>query len=435
MAVDTGLTPPPAPALFTDRYELTMVAAALADGTAGRDCVFEVFARRLPHGRRYGVVAGTGRLLEALPRFRFTDEDLAAVREQGLTDTRLLDWLAGFRFSGDVDGYAEGDFFFPGSPVLTVRAPFAEGVLLETLILSILNHDSAIASAAARMVAAACERPCIEMGSRRTHEEAAVAAARAAHLVGFASTSNLEAGHRYGVPTTGTSAHAFTLLHDDEAAAFRAQVAALGVGTTLLVDTYDVDRGIRTAIEVAGPELGAIRLDSGDLPTLATHARELLDSLGATGTRIIVTSDLDEFAIAGLMAAPVDGYGVGTSLVTGSGAPTAGMVYKLVERDGVPVAKRSEGKNSVGGRKSAVRRHDASGTATAEVVCSGPITPEDGDRQLVVELVRGGQLCQQVTPREALAAARTQHERARSAMPQEAWALSRGDCAIDTVQG
>jgi nicotinate phosphoribosyltransferase len=424
---------PTGPALLTDRYELTMVAAALADSTADRDCVFEVFARRLPHGRRYGVLAGTGRLLEVLPDFRFTDEDLTALREQGLTDSRLLDWLAGFRFSGDVDGYAEGELFFPGSPVLTVRAPFAEGVLLETLVLSVLNHDSAIASAAARMVSAACERPCIEMGSRRTHEEAAVAAARAAYLVGFAATSNLEAGHRYGVPTTGTSAHAFTLLHDDEAAAFRAQVAALGVGTTLLVDTYDVDQGIRTAVEVAGPELGAIRLDSGDLPTLATHARELLDSLGATGTRIIVTSDLDEFAISGLMAAPVDGYGVGTSLVTGSGAPTAGMVYKLVERDGVPVAKRSEGKNSVGGRKYAVRRHDTAGTATAEVVTSEPVLPREGDRSLIVELVRGGEPCAPATPREALTAARAHHQRARGAMPAEAFALSRGDCAIETV--
>src|SRR3954451_12089481 len=295
---------PPAPALFTDRYELTMVAAALADGTADRDCVFEVFARRLPHGRRYGVVAGAGRLLEALPHFCFRDDDIAALREQGVTDGRLLDWLADYRFSGDIDGYAEGDLYFPGSPVLTVRAPFAEGVLLETLALSVLNHDSAIASAAARMIAAACERPCIEMGSRRTHEEAAVAAARAAYLVGFGTSSNLEAGRRYGVPTAGTSAHAFTLLHDDEVSAFRAQVATLGPGTTLLVDTYDVDQGIRNAVEVAGPELGGIRLDSGDLPTLAAHARELLDSLGATTTRIIVTSDLDEYAISGLMAAP-----------------------------------------------------------------------------------------------------------------------------------
>ena len=424
---------PTGPALLTDRYELTMVAAALADGTADRDCVFEVFARRLPHGRRYGVLAGTSRLLQALPDFRFTDEVLAALREQGLTDSRLLDWLAGFRFSGDVDGYAEGELFFPGSPVLTVRAPFAEGVLLETLVLSVLNHDSAIASAAARMVTAACERPCIEMGSRRTHEEAAVAAARAAHLAGFASTSNLEAGRRYGVPTTGTSAHAFTLLHDDEESAFRAQVATLGVGTTLLVDTYDVDQGIRTAVKVAGPELGAIRLDSGDLPTLAAHARELLDELGATRTRIIVTSDLDEYAIAGLMAAPVDGYGVGTALVTGSGAPTMGMVYKLVERDGVPVAKRSLGKPSVGGRKSAVRRHDASGTATAEVVTSEPVLPREGDRSLIVELVRSGELCVPTTPREALTAARAHHQQAREAMPAEAFALSRGDCAIETM--
>jgi nicotinate phosphoribosyltransferase len=423
-----------APALFTDRYELTMVAAALADGTAERDCVFEVFARRLPHGRRYGVLAGTGRLLEALPHFCFGDDELAALREQGLTDERLLDWLADFRFTGDIDGYAEGDLHFPGSPVLTVRAPFAEGVLLETLALSVLNHDSAIASAAARMVAAACERPCIEMGSRRTHEEAAVAAARAAHLVGFASTSNLEAGRRYGVPTTGTSAHAFTLLHDDERAAFQAQVNTLGPGTTLLVDTYDVDRGIRTAVEVAGPELGAIRLDSGDLPTLATHARKLLDSLGATRTRIVVTSDLDEYAISGLMAAPVDRYGVGTSLVTGSGAPTVGMVYKLVERDGRPVAKKSEGKRSVGGRKWAVRRHDDDGIALAEVVSSRPIAAQEGDRDLVVPLVRAGALCSDAAPAKALAEARAHHERVRAALPPEAWALSRGEPALETVE-
>jgi nicotinate phosphoribosyltransferase len=433
MAVDTGHTPPPAPGLFTDRYELTMVAAALADGTADRDCVFEVFARRLPFGRRYGVLAGTGRLLEALPHFRFGDTELAALREQGLTDDRLLDWLAGFRFSGDIEGYAEGDLYFPGSPVLTVRAPFAEGVLLETLALSVLNHDSAIASAAARMVAAACERPCIEMGSRRTHEEAAVAAARAAHMVGFASSSNLEAGRRYGVPTTGTSAHAFTLLHDDERSAFQSQVNTLGPGTTLLVDTYDIDDGIRTAVEVAGAELGAIRLDSGDLPTLATHARELLDSLGATKTRIIVTSDLDEYAISGLMAAPVDGYGVGTSLVTGSGAPAAGMVYKLVERDGVRVAKKSKDKVSVGGRKHAVRRHDADGIAVAEVVSSDPIAPRDGDRNLVVPLVQAGVVCDDVTPVEALRRARARHEQVRTALPQEAWALSRGECALETV--
>jgi nicotinate phosphoribosyltransferase len=423
---------PTAPALLTDRYELTMVAAALADGTADRDCVFEVFARRLPHGRRFGVVAGTGRFLEALPRFRFGDDELRTLQDQGLTDARLLAYLADFGFTGDVEGYAEGEIYFPGSPVLTVRAPFAEGVLLETLALSMLNHDSAIASAAARMVSASCERPCIEMGSRRTHEEAAVAAARAAYLAGFTSTSNLEAGRRYGVLTTGTAAHAFTLLHDDEESAFRSQVATLGTGTTLLVDTYDVEQGIRTAVEVAGPELGAIRLDSGDLPTLATRARELLDELGATGTRIIVTSDLDENSIAALAAAPVDGYGVGTSLVTGSGAPTVGMVYKLVERAGVPVAKRSENKTSTGGRKFAVRRHEG-GVATAEVVSADPVAPRDGDRDLVVPLVKGGELLDPAGPAEMLERARAHYAEMRQALPPEAWALSRGEPVLDTV--
>jgi nicotinate phosphoribosyltransferase len=415
---------PLSPALLTDRYELTMLAAALADGTAERDCVFEVFARRLPHGRRYGVLAGTGRFLEALAHFRFGDAELDALRAQGVDDPRLLEHLAGFRFSGDIDGYAEGDFYFPGSPVLTVRASFGEAVLLETLALSVLNHDSAIAAAGARMVGAACGRPCIEMGSRRT-----------AALVGFSATSNLAAGARYGIPTTGTSAHAFTLLHDDEAAAFRAQLDALGVDTTLLVDTYDTEQGIRTAVEVAGPDLGAVRLDSGDLTEQATRARELLDSLGATKTRVIVTSDLDEYAIAALAAAPVDGYGVGTSLVTGSGAPTVGMVYKLVEREGVPVAKNSEGKRSVGGRKHAVRRHDGEGTATAEVVSSSPVATREHDRDLVVPLVRGGEPVAARSPAAALTAARQLHEQVRGTLPAEAWSLSRGEPVIDTVTG
>ena len=317
-------------ALLTDHYELTMLQAALRSGAAQRRCVFEVFARRLPEGRRYGVVAGTGRLVEAVRDFRFGADELAALRERDVVDEQTLDFLAGYRFSGDISGYAEGECYFPGSPLVVVEASFAEGVLLETLILSILNHDAAVAAAASRMVTAAGDRPCLEMGSRRTHEQAAVAAARAAYVAGFAATSNLEAGRRYGVPTTGTSAHAFTLLHDTERAAFEAQVACLGKGTTLLVDTYDVPTAVEVAVDVAGPELGAVRLDSGDLLAQAVEVRAQLDSLGAGDTRIVVTSDLDEHAIAALAAAPVDAYGVGTSLVTGSGAPTAGLVYKLV---------------------------------------------------------------------------------------------------------
>ena len=261
----------------------------------------------------------------------------------------MLEWLADYRFSGDIDGYPEGELFFPGSPIVSVSGTFADAVVLETLVLSVLNHDCAVAAAAARMVTAAAGRPLIEMGSRRTHEEAAVAAARAAYLAGFTATSNLEAGRRYGIPTAGTAAHAFMLLHDDELAAFRGQVGCLGTKTTLLVDTYDIRTGIENAVAAAGPELGAIRIDSGDLGVLARQARDQLDELGATGTRIVVSGDLDEYAIAALRAEPVDSYGVGTSVVTGSGAPTAGLVYKLVEVDGRPVAKRSASKESRGG--------------------------------------------------------------------------------------
>ncbi|MGO3886022.1 MAG: nicotinate phosphoribosyltransferase, partial [Mycetocola sp.] len=342
-------------ALLTDRYELTMIDAALQNGTADRECLFETFARRLPGARRYGVVAGTGRLLELISEFRFGDDELASLAANGVVSSSTLDWLANYRFSGHIRGYREGEVYFPQSPILTVQSSFAEGVLLETLILSVLNYDSAVATAASRMVTAAGSRPLAEMGSRRANEQAAVAAARAAHIAGFAATSNLEAGRRWGVPTMGTAAHAFTLLHATEEEAFRAQIDASGVSTTLLVDTYDVHEGVATAIRVAGPELGAVRLDSGDLGTLVREVREQLDSLGAHNTKITVTNDLDEHAIAALAAAPVDSYGVGTSVVTGSGSPAAGMVYKLVAHrehsgdDWTPVAKRSSGKASVGG--------------------------------------------------------------------------------------
>ncbi|MFD1152083.1 nicotinate phosphoribosyltransferase [Saccharothrix hoggarensis] len=418
--------------LFTDHYELTMLAAALRDGTADRPCVFEVFARRLPEGRRYGVVAGTGRVLDAIADFTFAERDLELLERTDVVDRDTLSWLADYRFTGDVDGYPEGELYFPGSPILSVRAPFGVGVVLETLVLSILNHDSAIASAAARMVGAANGRRMIEMGSRRTHEEAAVAAARAAYLAGFTATSNLEAARRHGIPTAGTCAHAFTLLHDSEEEAFRSQVEALGVDTTLLVDTYDITNGIKTAVQVAGPSLGAVRIDSGDLGVLARQARDQLDSLGAKNTRIVVSGDLDEYAIAMLRAEPVDAYGVGTSLVTGSGAPTAGMVYKLVEVDGRPVAKRSSHKESRGGRKEALRRHKETGTALEEVVYPHDARPEMGahDRLLAVPLIRAGQ---RVDGLDTLAESRERLRAALVTVPWEGLKLSRGEPAIPTT--
>ena len=324
----------PTTALMTDKYELTMLSSFVESGIAQHEGVFELFARRFPAGRRFGVVAGLGRLIAALPDFHFDDEDLAWLVQTGALTPRAAEHLSGWTFSGDIDAYPEGSLYWPNSPVLTISGKVGDAILLETLALSIYNFDTAVASAAARMVLASGGRPIIEMGSRRVHEEAAIAAARAAYVAGFASTSNLAAGRRWGVPVVGTAAHAFTLAHRSEPDAFAAQVATHGPGTTLLVDTYDIPTGIRNAVAAAndagaaGP--GAIRLDSGDLLVEARKARELLDSLGATQTRIVVTSDLDEYLMTELAAAPIDGYGAGTRVATGSGHPTAGMVYKLV---------------------------------------------------------------------------------------------------------
>ena len=389
-------------ALLTDHYELTMLRAAVADGTVAHRAVFEVFARELPPGRRYGVVAGLGRLLDAIEEFRFTVEQVEFLRERGIVDGRTAQYLASFRFEGDIAAYAEGETYGAASPVLTVEAGFGACVLLETLVLSVLNHDTAIASAASRMVLAAGGRTLIDMGARRTHEEAAVAAARAAYVVGFDATSDLEAGHRYGIPTTGTAAHSFVLAHTDERAAFAAQVDAFGPGTTVLVDTYDVPAAIATAVQVAGTGLGAIRIDSGDLREHARAARAQLDALGATGTRIVASGDLDEYRIAALSGAPIDAYGVGTSLVTGSGHPTAGFIYKLVAiADGPganlhPVAKHSEGKATVGGRKVAYRRLDADGHARGDLLTVGdPASPEPASpalRPLQVAAIQAGRV-------------------------------------------
>lgn len=429
----------PSTALFTDQYELTMLQAALRAGTAGRRSVFEVFTRRLPDGRRYGVVAGTGRVLDAVENFRFDERVLDFLRAQAVVDEATLDWLAGYRFRGDIHGYPEGEVYFPGSPVMRVEGTFAECVLLETVILSILNHDSAVAAAASRMAVAAGDRPLVEMGARRTHELAAVAASRAAFVGGFSSTSDLAAGFRYGIPTIGTSAHAFTLLHDSERDAFTAQVGSLGSGTTLLVDTYDVAEAVRTAVQVAGPGLGAVRIDSGDLLLVAHRVRQQLDELGAKDTRIVVTSDLDEYAIASLAAAPVDSYGVGTQLVTGSGHPTCSMVYKLVARaesDGTgaplrPVAKKSlGGKSTAGGSKWAARARDEDGVAAAELIGTGPVPPGLAELTLQVPLVLGGE----TVAREPLETARERHRAALAGLPMSATQLSRGEPVLPTEQ-
>jgi len=416
-----------------------MLQAALHSGAAHRRSVFEAFARRLPDGRRYGVVGGTGRLLEGIADFSFGEAELAFLEQNKVVNQETLDYLANYKFNGDIWGYAEGDAYFPNSPILIVESTFAEACILETYILSVLNHDSAIASAASRMTSAAGSRPCIEMGSRRTQEESATAAARAAVIAGFASTSNLEAGRRYGIKTVGTAAHSFTLLHDTEREAFEAQIAAFGPGTSLLLDTYDVETAVRTAVELAGDKLGAVRLDSGDLIAQAQWVRQLLDDLGNVNTRIVVTSDLDEFAIAALQSAPVDSYGVGTSLVTGSGAPTASMVYKLVSRTNdagefISVAKAAKNKASVGGRKYALRKLNEHGRATQEIVGIGRRPEDDGnDRSLLHQFIKNGELLPGWTGPEGVIRAKERHAASMAELPAVVNRLQRGEAAIPTI--
>ena len=423
-------------ALLTDKYELTMLQAALRDGSANRQVTCEVFGRRLPNERRYGVVAGTERVLRAVEDFRFSANQLA---EMDFLDEKTKEYLRHYRFSGQIDGYREGELYFPNSPILTVRGTFGECLILETVILSIMNADSAVASAASRMVTAADGRPIIEMGSRRTHEYAAVTSARAAYLAGFSATSNLEAGYRYGIPVSGTAAHSWTLAHTNpdgtpnEEAAFRSQIDTLGVDTTLLVDTYDITKGVEAAVKVGGPKLGGVRIDSGDLGAVTRRVRKQLDDLGNHNTNIVVSSDLDEFAIAGLRGDPVDVYGVGTSVATGSGAPTAGMVYKVVEVDGIPVAKRSTSKQSVGGAKRALRTYRSSGVAVEEIVypfdAPAPDTGQLDTREMTIPLMRDGHIVDELpdlhTSREYL-------DQARKTLPWEGLALSRDEAAVPT---
>lgn len=394
-------------ALFTDHYELTMVESALRSGVAERRSVFEVFARRLPEGRAYGVVAGIDRLVDAVERFRFDDDTVDHLMERGVVQDELMaDWLRNYSFGGDITGYAEGELFFPYSPVLTVVGSFAQCVVLETVLLSVLNHDCAVASAAARVADAAGGRLLVEGGSRRTDPESAVAAARASHVGGFDTTSNLEAGRRHGIPTGGTTAHAFVLAHGSEEEAFMVQRDTLGVGSTYLVDTFDVMEGIRRAVDMVGRGIGAVRIDSGELLADSRAARRLLDELGAVDCRIVVSSDLDEFLIAELeMAdAPIDAYLVGTSLVTGSGHPTASMVYKLVSiADGdhpAPlraVGKHSPGKRTIGGHKSVHRTYDANGRYLAEVLSVLPVEVPDNSMCPQVPLLRDGEVVADLT--------------------------------------
>lgn len=428
-------------AFLTDKYEVTMLQAMLRAGRADHRAVFDLFARRLPKGRRYGVVGGVGRVVEAFKNFRFTDEQIAYLEADPIIDEATVNYLRNYKFRGIIVGQPEGSLYFPNTPILTVIGTFADCVLLETLLLSIMNHDSAVMSAASRMVTAAEGMPMIEMGSRRTSETSAVAAARAAYIAGFNATSNLQAGQLYQIPTTGTSAHAYTLAYgpDGEEQSFYDQMVALGTDTTILVDTYNIPEGIRRAVHaantlgVSGP--GGIRIDSGDLHEETVNARALLDSLGAIDTKIVLSSDIDEYTISEMKerGTPVDAVGAGTRVVTGSGAPTAEMVYKLVQINDTPVSKRAEGKVSTGGIKVTYREFHEDGTMAGEFfkvgTTSAPFTSSQHPTQVLLVDGQSGYFHQ-----EDIEVSRARHKEQVAYLPESARLILAGDAAFTAQQ-
>lgn len=342
-------------ALKTDLYQLTMAAGYVNVGLDSKIVTCEAFARKLPSQRRFLVMAGTEEIRRALCEIRFSDEDIAYLRKlpvlrDGMTD-KFVKWLKAFRFTGDMWAMSEGEVVFAGEPLIRITAPLPQAQLVETLILSILNHDIKISSKAARIVLAAAGKNLFEFGTRRTHHEAAVSVARAAYLAGFAGTSNVEAGKRFGIPVAGTMAHMWVMVYGDEEESFR-KFTECYKNATLLIDTYDTYEGARRALRMKG--LKAVRIDSGDLRKDAWIVRHLLDESGRD-VKIIASGDLEEHSILSLLSksTPIDGFGVGTKLAVSSDVPSLGIVYKAVydETDNRPLMKKAGAKSTMPGRK------------------------------------------------------------------------------------
>jgi nicotinate phosphoribosyltransferase len=412
-------------ALRTDLYQLTMAAGYFHRGMTAQQATCEMFVRRLPAHRRYLVAMGIERALAYLESLRFTEEEIAFLATvPNLRDAMtpaFADYLRALRFTGDVWAMPEGTVFFAGEPVVRVTAPLVEAQLVETFLLSAVNHATMVASKAARMVLAAGDAACVEFGTRRTHPAAAVDAARAAYAVGFAGTSNVEAGLRHGVPVTGTAAHMWTMAHETEEAAFEAYVSVFPNASILLVDTYDTLRGAARAAAIARDKLKGVRLDSGDLADLSRRVRVILDDAGCTSARIVASGDLNEYRVAELRraGAPIDLYGIGTELVASADASALGGVYKLVElvRDGraVLIAKFSADKATLPGKHQVLRTRDAAGHVERDVIVldDEPVPP--GAEALLAPVMRGGR---RVAPAETLDTVRARARRELAALPE-----------------
>jgi len=405
-----------------------MAQAYLQSGQDG-EATFSLYFRTFPENRAYYVFAGLESALDYLRDLSFSDADIAALERLGLFDYATLDYLRSFRFGGDARAMREGEVFFASEPVMEVSGSIIECQIVETFLLNRVNLESMLATKAARVVDAARGRQVFDFAARRTHGlDASMKFARASYIAGFDGTSNVRAAAELGIPAVGTMAHSFITSFDSEVEAFRSYARAFPKSSVFLVDTYDTLDGVRNAITVAremaerGNALRAVRLDSGDMGALSRTARQLLDDAELSGVRILASGGLDEYSIDDLVSsgAPIDGFGVGTRVGTSADAPYTDFVYKIVEYDGKPVMKLSEGKASLPGAKQVSRSYDDDGAVSGDVIClsdePAPPDREDWGEALLSPVLRDGQL---TAPLPSLSEAREYHRARVAALPSE----------------
>jgi len=405
-------------ALLTDLYQLTMIQAYLDSGQTDT-AVFEFFVRKLPPQRSFLMAAGLEQALEFLETLRFSGDDLRWLERTGKFSARLIDYLASFRFTGEVHAMPEGTVFFGNEPILRVTAPLPEAQLVETRLINILHFQTLIASKAARYVLLAPDKLLVDFGLRRAHgAEAGLLAARASYVAGFAGTATLLAEKAFGIPTYGTMAHSFVQSFDDEAAAFEAFARARPNNLILLIDTYDTEAAARKVVTLAprlkelGIAISAVRIDSGDLSALAKSVRAILDAGGLKDTGIFVSGGIEEESLIAFAreGAPIDGVGIGTSLTTSSDAPALDCAYKLQEYAGLPRRKRSTGKATWPGRKQVWRRYDSNGRMLADFL-STEEDKQEGETLIQSVMLRGRRIASQSSLQEIRAHARRQLDR------------------------
>jgi nicotinate phosphoribosyltransferase len=387
--------------LLTDLYQINMIQAYLDHGDTAT-AVFELFVRSLPPRRGFLLASGLQQALDFLEQLRFSSADIDWLKSTGRFNKNLLDYVADFHFRGEVHAIAEGTAFFAGEPILRVTAPLPQAQLVESRLINILHFQSLIAAKAARCVLAAPGKLLVDFGMRRAHgAEAALLAARASYLAGFAGTATVLAGQAFGIPLFGTMAHSFIEAHDDEMAAFEIFARARPDNVVLLLDTYDTEGAARKVVTLAprlkasGIAIRGVRLDSGNLAALAKSVRAILDAGGLQDVTIFASGGLDEDALADLLRAraPIDGFGVGTSLTTSSDAPAIDFVYKLQEYAGAPRRKNSDKKATWPGRKQVWRRYDADGRMAGDRIAlePGPLAAAgNGAEPLLDRVMRDG---------------------------------------------